>query len=54
MVDLREVKNKDSSTKFEVFWSEAQKYINEDLGVAVNDRRHGEVTHLARLFQSRI
>ena len=53
VVDLREVKHKDTRTKFEVFWSEAQKYINEDLGVAVDDRRHGEVTHLAKAISIR-
>ena len=53
VVDLREVKNKDFRTKFEVFWSEAQKYINEDLGVAVDDRRHGELTHLAKAISIR-
>ena len=53
VVDLQEVKNKDSRTKFEVFWSEAKKYINEDLGVAVDDRKHGEVTHLAKVISIR-
>ena len=53
VVDLREVKNKDSRTKFEVVWSEAQKYMNEDLGVAVDDKRHGEVTHLAKAISIR-
>ena len=48
VVDLREVKNKDTRTKFKIFWSEAQMYVNEDPGVAVDDRRHGEVTHLAK------
>ena len=48
VVDLQEVKNKDLRTKFEVFWSEAQKYINEDLGMALDDRRHGKVTHLVK------
>ena len=38
--------------KFEVFRSEAQKYINEELGVAVDDRRHGEV-HLAKAISIR-
>ena len=42
------LKRKDSRTKFEVFWDEAKKYINEDLGVAVDDRRHGEVTQLGK------
>ena len=37
VVDLREVKNTDSKTRFDHFWSEAEKYINEDLGVAIDD-----------------
>ena len=53
VVDLREVRSKESKTKFNVFWDEAQKFINEDLGVAVNDRRHGEVTHLAKAISVR-
>ena len=43
IVDLREVKHSETRSKFEVFWGEAQKFINEDLGVAVDDRRHNEV-----------
>ena len=39
--------------KFNVFWDEAQKFINEDLGVAVDDRYHGEVTHLAKAISVR-
>ena len=53
VVDLREVRSKESKTKFNVFWDEAQKFINEDLGVAVDDRRHGEVTHLAKAISVR-
>ena len=37
LVDLREVKSKETQIKFDVFWDEAQKFINEDLGVAVDD-----------------
>jgi len=53
VVDLREVKSKESRTKFELFWDRAKKYINEDLGDAVDDRRHGEVTHLAKAISVR-
>ena len=53
VIDLREVRSKESKTKFNVFWDEAQKFINEDLGVAVDDRRHGEVTHLAKAISVR-
>ena len=48
VVDLQTVKQVESRTKFDTFWSHARLYINEDLGAAVDDRRHGEVTHLAK------
>lgn len=50
VINLREVKSKKTQTKFNVFWDEARKFINEDLGVAVDDRHHGEVTHLAKVI----
>ena len=53
VIDLREVKNNDSKTKFDIFWDEAKKYINEDLGAAADDRRHGEVRHLAKAISIR-
>ena len=53
LVDLREVKHPELRSKFDVFWEEAHKYINEDLGAAVDDRRHGEVTHLAKAISIR-
>ena len=30
-----------------VFWYECKNYLEEGLGTAVDDRRHGIVTHLA-------
>ena len=53
LVDLREEKSKETQAKFDVFWDEAQKFINEDLGVAVDDRRHGEIIHLVRAISIR-
>ena len=47
VVDLREVKSQEK-TKYDVFWDEARKYNNEEIGVAVDDWRHGEVTHMAK------
>lgn len=35
VIDLREVKSNNSRTKFDVFWEEAKKYINEDLDFQV-------------------
>ena len=48
LVDSREVKSKETQTKFNAFLDEAQKFINEHLEVAVDDRRHGEITHLVK------
>ncbi len=53
VVDLREVKSQVTKTKYDVFWDEAKKYINEDIGVAVDDRRHGDVTHMAKAISVR-
>lgn len=51
--DLREVKSSVSRTKYQVFWGEAQKFINENIGTAVDDRRHTSVTHLAMAISIR-
>ena len=51
--DLREARSTKGTTKFEVFWEEAEKYINEDVGAAVDDRRHTTVTHLAKAISIR-
>ena len=48
VINLREVKSNDIRTNLNVFWDEARKFINEDLGVAIDHRRHGVVTHLAK------
>ena len=33
--------------KFNTFWEECAKFLNEDVGNAVDDRRLGQITHLA-------
>ena len=53
VVNLWEMKNTELRTRFEHFWSKAEKYINEDLGVAIDNRRHGDVTHLAKAISIR-
>ena len=35
------------------FWNEAKKFITEDLGVAVDDGCHCEVSHLAKAISIR-
>ena len=47
IADLR-AHNGATSTCFEAFWDECNHFLNEEIGVAVDDRRHGQVTHLAR------
>ena len=46
--DLHEARKPTGETKYQVFWDEAAKFINEDIGMAVDDRRHTSVTHLAK------
>lgn len=50
--DLR-VHNSGQVTKFDCFWKECQSFINEDIGIAVDDRRHGTITHMARAISVR-
>eukprot|EP00731_Ephydatia_muelleri_P035700 Em0149g6a len=45
--DLRELKNPEKKTTYNVFWNEAATYFNEGVGTAVDDRRHSVVTHLS-------
>ena len=37
--------NTGQSTRYDQFWEECDKYLNEN--TAINDRRHGTVAHLA-------
>ena len=45
--DLRTLNSSTSHAKFNRFWSEWESILNEEVGVAVKDRHHAEVTHLA-------
>ena len=40
-------------TKYEVLWKEAKNFLEERLGVAIDDRRHLEVTHLSTALSIR-
>ena len=42
-----------SQAKFDTFWDEAKKLIQEDVGVAVDDRRHSAVIHVAKALSVR-
>ena len=44
--DLRAL-NTGHASKFNTFWEECGKFLNENVGIAVDDRHHGEITRLA-------
>ena len=50
IVDLREL-NKGHSSKFSTFWEKMKEYLNESS--AVHERRHGQVTYLAKAISVR-
>ena len=52
IVDLREL-NEGRQEKFSVFWSECKSYLENVTEVAVQERRHGEITYLASALSSR-
>ena len=35
----------DRQAKFDTFWDETKKFIQEDVGVVVDDQRHSTVVH---------
>ena len=45
MLDLRRFNGKVNSDKFDAFWNELQAYL-DDLGLAVDERRHSAVLHM--------
>ena len=50
--DLRH-HNKGRPTKYDYFWEECRKYLEEEVETAVDERRHGSATHLAKAFSTR-
>ncbi len=46
VIDLRELQ-RGRASKFDRFWDECAKFLQEEVGLAVDDRRHTEVTHIA-------
>ena len=52
VADLRH-HNRGQPTKYKLFWEECKKYIEEEVETAVDDRRHGEHTHLAKAISAR-
>ena len=51
-LDLR-VNNRSGGTMFDIFWEKAKEFLNEDVGVAVDDRRHTQVVHIAKAISVR-
>ncbi len=48
VLDLRSL-HSGTGSKYNVFWDECAKFLQEDVGLAVEERRHSEVTHLANV-----
>ena len=53
VTDLREVKHPERKTKYDVFWNNAELFLSEDIGTAVDECRHSQVTHLAKAISIR-
>ena len=45
--DLRH-HNPGRPSKYEKFWEECKKFLNDEIETAVDERRHGQLTHLAK------
>ena len=50
--DLRAL-NSGQRTRFDVFWAECDKFLTEEIGTSVDDRRHGLMVHMARAISIR-
>ena len=48
--DLRDVNPGNQSNHYGVFWSKAKEFLEEDVGTAVDDRRHTQTFMLQKLF----
>ena len=52
--DLREIiLYSGNGSKFDLFWAKAKEFLEEDVGTAVDDRRHNDVVHLAKAVSVR-
>ena len=51
-LDLR-ANNRSGGTMFDIFWEKAKEFLNEDVGVAVDDCRHTQVVHIAKAISVR-
>ena len=48
IIDMEDVNVLPDLQALIVFWAECAKFLSEDVGTSVDDRRHGLVAHLAR------
>ena len=46
--DLRSLNSSTERAKYDVFWDHCSQHLNENVGTAVDDRRHSEVVYLAQ------
>ena len=53
LYDLRDANPGNQLHRFEVFWQEAKQFLEEDIGTAVDDRRHSNVVHVAKAISVR-
>lgn len=49
--DLRSLNS--SKQHYDVFWNKAKEFLEEDIGTAVDDRRHSGVVHVAKAISVR-
>lgn len=52
VADLRHI-NTGSKSKYDHFWEECSKFLEQQVGTAVDDRRHSDVTHIATAISVR-
>ena len=52
VLDLRAL-HTGAKSQYDAFWDQCQKFLDEDVGTPVDDRRHSHVTHLARAISAR-
>ena len=52
VLDLRKL-NSGKKSQYDAFWEECAKFLQEDVGTAVDDRRHSDITHIATAISVR-
>ena len=53
VIDLCSLNSSTEHAKYDVFWDHCSQHLNENVGTAVDDRRHSEVVHLAQAISVR-